>query len=185
MAIAPQLYDIRKLENEVQVNLVGNLKPSVRKQRKSCLLEALEALKDAGSTNVGVKLIEMTSKAKYKSAVEIIAENVLSVSAEPDISEDENQFEKRRYEKISQKIRQKQRLKSKRDQEVEKRRSTWEAERLKKLKQLLTKIFACASRKYLSVKTVISTLQQSGHRSCNVINDIQKLAAKTTYQYLY
>ena len=184
LASTPQLYTISKQKDDIQVYLVGSLNPSAKEDRNKCLLGALgsvEARKNAGGTYIDARLITATPKPKYKSAVELIAENVVTVSDESEESEVETQGDSTQYEKIVRKIRKKCNVKNKRNQEIEKRKPIWEAERLENMKRLLTKIFADATRKYLSVETVISKLRQSGYRSINVIKDVKKLAESGSF----
>ena len=184
MASTPQIYTISKQKDDIQVYLVGGLNPSAKEDRNKCLLGALgsvEAQKNAGGTYIDARLITATPKPKYKSAVELIAENVVTVSDESEESEVETQGDSTQYEKIVRKIRKKCNVKNKRKQEIEKRKPIREAERLENMKRLLTKIFADATRKYLSVETVISKLRQSGYRSKNVIKDVKKLAESGSF----
>ena len=82
VANTPQLYTISKQKDDIQVYLVGSLNPSARKDRNKCLVAALgnvEAQKNAGITYIDAKLITVASKPKYKSAVELMAKNVVRV----------------------------------------------------------------------------------------------------------
>ena len=92
LASTPQLYTIRKQKDDIQVYLVGSLNPSAKEDRNKCLLGALgsvEARNNAGGTYIDARLITATPKPKYKSAVELIAENVVTVSDESEESEDD------------------------------------------------------------------------------------------------
>ena len=78
-------------------------------------LGSVEARKNAGGTYIDARLITATPKPKYKSAVELIAENVVTVSDESEESEVETQGDSTQYEKIVRKIRKKCNVKTKRN----------------------------------------------------------------------
>ena len=175
LSIHPEAYSLYVLDNIVHIELLSATRPIVPKMledRRSLFKDNIRAIYQNGLCIV--KLIDMpvTKSVIYKSALDIINENIIQCSSSSESEGDEfnDNEELSRFERLSMKIKQKQLQKARRDKKL--KDIDWQKNRLPDLARKINSLFIRENKSVLNILTIYTSLGE-------IDSDFQRLVSSS------
>jgi predicted SprT family Zn-dependent metalloprotease len=175
LSMHPEAYSLYVLNNVVYIEIVSSsrkIDPKILEERRKLFKNKIRALHQNDMLVVNLIDIPKTKSVMYKSALDIINENIVhfSESEEEDLNDNPQTEELSRFDKLSEKIKKKQLRKLKEKKKINE--IDWQKHRLPDLARKTNSLFIRENKSVLNINTIYRNLNTS---TKEINSDFQRL----------